>query len=344
MSGTPVLNLVRETLAGAEILEMQGILNGTTNYILTRMEEGLSYEAALAKAQAARVRRGGPGRRRARLGRAGQGHDPRQRRVRRERSSRPTARARGSPKITPADIAQAKADGKRYKLIGRVWREGGGGQRRGRAAPRGPRRTRSPASMGATNAVTITTDALGEVTIVGPGAGQGADRLRDAHRSAARSCGGAHEDAACRPVGRPRQDDRGPRPVRQLADRHGATRRPAADVETALAAAVEGLRGARRMTVYERAQVLVKTAAIVAGPPRGVRAHDRPRGLEDDPRGAQGGAALRQHADDLRRGGQAHLRARRSRSTRSPAARSACGYYQRVPIGSCSRSRRSTTR
>src|SRR5512136_2539420 len=51
MSGTPVLNLVRETLAGAEILEMQGILNGTTNYILTRMEEGLSYEAALTKAQ-----------------------------------------------------------------------------------------------------------------------------------------------------------------------------------------------------------------------------------------------------------------------------------------------------
>src|SRR5512136_1644834 len=51
MSGTPVLNLVRETLSGAEILEMQGILNGTTNYILTRMEEGLSYEAALTKAQ-----------------------------------------------------------------------------------------------------------------------------------------------------------------------------------------------------------------------------------------------------------------------------------------------------
>jgi len=51
MSGTPVLNLVRETLAGAEILEMQGILNGTTNYILTRMEEGLSYEDALKKAQ-----------------------------------------------------------------------------------------------------------------------------------------------------------------------------------------------------------------------------------------------------------------------------------------------------
>ena len=42
-------------------------------------------------------------------------------------------------------------------------------------------------------------------------------------------------------------------------------RATAADVETALAAAVKGFEVARRMTVYERAQVLFKTAAIVQG-------------------------------------------------------------------------------
>ena len=51
MSGTPVLNLIRETLAGSSIKEIKGILNGTTNYILTQMEAGLSYETALKKAQ-----------------------------------------------------------------------------------------------------------------------------------------------------------------------------------------------------------------------------------------------------------------------------------------------------
>jgi homoserine dehydrogenase len=35
MAGTPLLNLIRETLAGSSISEMKGILNGTTNYILT---------------------------------------------------------------------------------------------------------------------------------------------------------------------------------------------------------------------------------------------------------------------------------------------------------------------
>jgi homoserine dehydrogenase len=38
MSGTPLLNFIRETLAGSAISEIKGILNGTTNYILTRMK------------------------------------------------------------------------------------------------------------------------------------------------------------------------------------------------------------------------------------------------------------------------------------------------------------------
>lgn len=52
MSGTPALRLAQETLCGNEIKEITGILNGTTNYMLTKMEEGLSYDEALKQAQA----------------------------------------------------------------------------------------------------------------------------------------------------------------------------------------------------------------------------------------------------------------------------------------------------
>ncbi|MDG5787846.1 homoserine dehydrogenase [Evansella sp. AB-P1] len=51
MSGTPALRMPVETLAGNEISEIRGILNGTTNFILTEMEKGESYEAALKNAQ-----------------------------------------------------------------------------------------------------------------------------------------------------------------------------------------------------------------------------------------------------------------------------------------------------
>ena len=44
MSGTPVLNLAKGPLAGCSISAVRGILNGTTNYILTEMEAGKSYE------------------------------------------------------------------------------------------------------------------------------------------------------------------------------------------------------------------------------------------------------------------------------------------------------------
>ena len=51
--GIPVLSPIANDLSHNEILEVSGILNGTTNYILTRMfSSGASFEAALAEAQA----------------------------------------------------------------------------------------------------------------------------------------------------------------------------------------------------------------------------------------------------------------------------------------------------
>ncbi|HEV2471910.1 MAG TPA: homoserine dehydrogenase, partial [Chthonomonadales bacterium] len=52
MAGTPVLSTIREGMAGARVNAIRGILNGTTNYILTGMSSGQDYADALAQAQA----------------------------------------------------------------------------------------------------------------------------------------------------------------------------------------------------------------------------------------------------------------------------------------------------
>jgi len=47
----PIVRTLTASLAGEEILEVGGVLNGTTNFILSAMFEGESYASALAKAQ-----------------------------------------------------------------------------------------------------------------------------------------------------------------------------------------------------------------------------------------------------------------------------------------------------
>jgi homoserine dehydrogenase len=50
--GIPIIRPLRESLVGERITRVMGIVNGTTNYILTRMTEvGVSYGEALAEAQ-----------------------------------------------------------------------------------------------------------------------------------------------------------------------------------------------------------------------------------------------------------------------------------------------------
>lgn len=52
VGGVPVIRALLDNLQGNKILSMMGIINGTTNYILTKMSrEGVSYEAALKEAQ-----------------------------------------------------------------------------------------------------------------------------------------------------------------------------------------------------------------------------------------------------------------------------------------------------
>lgn len=170
ISGTPLLNLARETLAGSAISEIKGILNGTTNYILSEMEAGNSYDDALKKAQE--------------LGYAEAVPDADV--LGWDALAKVTILAntvfggdckpddfpcKGITEITADAIAEAKSRGKRFKLIGKVWRDGDA--IKGSVAPEEIDMTHPLAGiMGATNAVTISTDTLSDVTIVGPGAGR----------------------------------------------------------------------------------------------------------------------------------------------------------------------------
>ena len=49
--GTPILDYAKNSLSGERITSFAGILNGTTNYILSNMSTGLSFESALKDAQ-----------------------------------------------------------------------------------------------------------------------------------------------------------------------------------------------------------------------------------------------------------------------------------------------------
>jgi homoserine dehydrogenase len=170
MAGTPLLNLIRETLAGCAISEMQGILNGTTNYILTQMEAGMDYESALAKAQELGYAEAVPDA--DVLGWDALAKVTILANVVFGASLSPNdSLCQGITEITPDDIARASTDGKRYKLIGRVWRDGAGVK--ASVSPQLVDLSHPLAGVGgATNAMSIHSDALGEVTIVGPGAGR----------------------------------------------------------------------------------------------------------------------------------------------------------------------------
>jgi homoserine dehydrogenase len=51
MDGAPIFSLFRDALPGAQLLSFKGILNSTTNLILTRMEGGEDFDQAIAYAQ-----------------------------------------------------------------------------------------------------------------------------------------------------------------------------------------------------------------------------------------------------------------------------------------------------
>jgi homoserine dehydrogenase len=170
MAGTPVLNLIELCLAGNEITEVRGILNGTTNFILTNMEAGRGYEEVLTEAQELGYAEADPTA-------DVEGLDAMAKVIILAKSvlgadiTVDDVDRTGITGITLDDVERAKTEGRRWKLIGKVTRSGSGVK--ASVKPEKVALTDPLASVGgATNALTFVTDLIGEVTVVGPGAGR----------------------------------------------------------------------------------------------------------------------------------------------------------------------------
>ena len=170
MSGTPTLNLASEMLLPAGITKIQGILNGTTNYILGEMEAGADYADALKQAQELGYAEANP---------SGDvdGHDAAAKVVILGNLfmdlslSLSDVDCTGISNLSVDDIKQATTSNKHWKLIGTVEKT-----QTGYIASVKPKMLANEhplaAISGATNAINYTTELLGNITLIGPGAGR----------------------------------------------------------------------------------------------------------------------------------------------------------------------------
>jgi homoserine dehydrogenase len=166
MAGTPALNLGLEALAGAGVSKVSGILNGTTNFILTEMGKQRDYKNVLKEAQELGYAEADPTA-------DVEGYDAVAKvvilaNVLMDDNLKPSdVKRKGITGITLHDIEEAKRNGETWKLIGRV--------QKGEAEV-SPQRLKNEDPLanvsGALNALCFKTDVLGDVTISGPGAGR----------------------------------------------------------------------------------------------------------------------------------------------------------------------------
>ncbi len=170
MSGTPTLRMGDEILKAAGVRRIQGILNGTTNYILSCMEDGMAYVDALAEAQAKGYAEADPTGDVEGFDAAGKVVILSNILMGTELTMADIDRS-GITKLTPEDIRNAKIDDRRWKLIGTVEKDGDKVIASVQPIPL-PMSHPLAAIMGATNAVTFSTDLLGDITLAGPGAGR----------------------------------------------------------------------------------------------------------------------------------------------------------------------------
>jgi homoserine dehydrogenase len=166
----PIVKTLREGLAGNSFTRIYGILNGTCNYILSRMEqEKLSFADCLMEAQ--------------RLGYAEadpsfdvEGHDTAQKLAILAslafgtKVDQDAVYVEGISSIAPEDIEAADELGYRVKLLGVAVKTDKGIEQRVHPTMV-PKVTPIAQVMGVTNAVTIDADGIAPLTLVGPGAG-----------------------------------------------------------------------------------------------------------------------------------------------------------------------------
>ena len=173
MSGTPLLRALLEGLAGATPIALRGLLNATANFILTRMSQGTPYEDALAEAQSAGLAERDPAA-------DVEGHDAVAkvmilsalvfgRQLRRDQVD-----CRGITDVARSEVDEAASSGARLKHVATLeFSEPDGA---GEVSARVQRELvpgNDPLANveGTTNAVVFRASPVGEVTIIGPGAG-----------------------------------------------------------------------------------------------------------------------------------------------------------------------------
>ena len=171
--GIPLISTIQRGLGANQFTAVTGILNGTTNFILSNMEErGLSYETALGEAQALGFAEADPSA-------DVDGHDVAYKlsilaALSFQRFVKPSDIYRqGIREITPEDLALAKEFGYRIKLVGTA--ASTNTEEKSLAVRVHP--TLVPLShplaavSGSNNCILVTGDAVGEIIMVGPGAG-----------------------------------------------------------------------------------------------------------------------------------------------------------------------------
>lgn len=170
MAGTPVINLLKGPLAGCKISKVSGILNGTTNYILSEMETGKDYQEVLQSAQSLGYAEADP------TGDV-EGFDAMAKVnilsniIFGKNLVNGDIFRKGISMITKEEIFKAKSENKRWKLIGRLAQENG--KFKASVKPEKIDLSDPLANVnGNLNAITFTTDLLGDVSIIGPGAGK----------------------------------------------------------------------------------------------------------------------------------------------------------------------------
>ncbi len=168
--GIPIVKTLREGLAGNRVDRVYGILNGTCNYILSRMElEGLTFAECLAEAQELGYAEADPtfdiggfdtAHKLAILASLAFG----------VKLDSAAISVEGIEHISLADLQAAAELGYRVKLLGVAERTPHGVEQRVHPTMV-PLSSSIAQVMGVTNAVTIDADAVHELTLVGPGAG-----------------------------------------------------------------------------------------------------------------------------------------------------------------------------
>jgi len=171
--GIPVIKTLRESLVGNDISRVYGILNGTCNYILTKMQdEGRAFDEVLKEAQALGYAEADPT---FDIG----GFDAAHKLAILTSLAFGTEIALGEihvegiERITLADIEAAGDLGYRIKLLGVAVKTPSGIESRVNPAMV-PKHSAIAEVSGVTNAVAINGDFVGDLLLIGPGAGAGA--------------------------------------------------------------------------------------------------------------------------------------------------------------------------